>query len=81
MRPSENDLKILRERLPRGGQATIARRLRAKRVPHSRQTVSDALYGKIHNLAVIEEALLVAEEHEARMRELLRRIRTNKVAA
>lgn len=81
MRLDDKDLTTLRNRLPRGAQAKIAERLKKKRRSWSKQTISDALYGKIYNLAVIEEALLVAEEHEAKMKELLQRINANKKIA
>jgi hypothetical protein len=82
MRPTDKDLQILRDRLPRGSQVKIAQRLKAKDRACSTQTVSDALHGKITNMYVIEEALLYAEENENEMKAILKRIRgTRRVAA
>jgi hypothetical protein len=82
MRPTAEDLQILRDRLPRGSQVKIAQRLKKKGRACSTQTVSDALNGKITNMYVIEEAILYAEELENEMKAILKRIRApRRVAA
>lgn len=80
---SEQDLKALRKRIPRGGQADIHRRLESKGVQMANNMVNQALHGKLKSdlaKTIIEEALAYAEEHEAYMQRILDRIHKKQAA-
>lgn len=72
------DLEKLRKRIPRGGQLVILKRLQDKGVSLHRSSISQALIGHLRSdtaIVIIEEALQYVEEHEANMKNLLKRIK------
>jgi hypothetical protein len=82
---SEADLEKLRKRIPRGGQSEILKRLANKGTHLHRSSISQALIGHLRSdtaTLIIEESLAYCEEHENKMKAILKRIRgTRRVAA
>lgn len=81
MKPTANELKILRDRLPRGYRKLVVTELEKTKVTVTPAYVGMVVNGAFWNEKVFAAALRVAERHEVRMNRLRRRALGTKVDA
>lgn len=74
MKLTKNQSKKLKKNLPNGWGITIKERLEAKGEEFSESTILSVVYGNRYNSIILEEAIRLKEEHQAKIKELKNRI-------